>query len=108
MKFIYDKNYFFDNINQLYNITNNDKIFMVINLDSYNNDKLYDHLHFSTIFEKYYVPNNIEHFFKIFPDIHNIIFHYPPTVYTIISISISESYYSQIVLQSSIIIHKNI
>ncbi len=106
MKFIYDKTYFFDNINLLYNLTNNEKIFMVINLDSYIDDKLYDHLHFSTVFEVYYLPNNIEHFLKIFPDLHNIISHYPYNSKTIITLSISESYYSENIIQSSISILK--
>ncbi len=109
MEFIYDKTCFFENMELIYNITNNDKIFMTINLDSYINNLdniLYDHLQLSTIFEVYNVPKDIYLLFKFFPDIYNIISHYPNYVITKITIYIRESYYSKNSIQSSILVRK--
>ena len=110
MEFIYDKTCFFENTEMLYNISNNnDKIFMTINLDSYINNLdniFYDHLQLSTIFEVYNVPKDINILFKFFPDIYNIISHYPNYVITKITILIRESYHSKDYIESSILIQK--
>jgi hypothetical protein len=108
MEFIYDKTCFFENMELLYNISLNDKIFMTIDLDSYINnlDIPYDHLSLSTIFEVYNVPKDINLLFKFFPDIYNIISHYPNYVITKITILIRESYHSKDYIESSILIQK--
>ncbi len=111
MRILYNKEHFFEEsiITDFYNtFKGNNTLYNKINLNiqiiaSYN-DIIYDYIKLSTPFELELLPNNINIFFKIFPDLHNVISHYKNNSKISVNLEVKNIYSSDII-KSEIILY---